>query len=111
MAAPARMVLSCLKKVRFFHKVLLARTYLDGSSCTSKKNAFQLHFPDFKNKISMSAAVDPVGDRNSNSENADVKCYSLLQCFFLVGLVCFCAFYSSAFLYGEDGTALSVIAN
>lgn len=91
-----RIVLSCF------------RTYLVDSSYTSK-NAFQLHFLCFKNKIPMSAAIGPVWDLNNNCKNADLKYYSyssLPRFFFLARLVNFYVFYSSATAYG--GSELKV---
>ena len=70
---------------------------------TQAKNAFRLHFPCFKNKIPMSAAIDPVRDRNNNCENVDVKYYSYsIFFFFLAGLVSLYAFYSSGIAYAQD---------
>lgn len=100
----ARIFLSCFKRNSLFSKVVLTRAYLVDSSYASK-HAFRLHFPCFKNKILMSAAIDPVGDRNNNCENADEKYYSyssLPRFFFLAGLVSFYVFYSSAIAYAED---------
>ena len=100
----ARIVFSCFKRNSLFSKVVLTRTCLVDSSYTSK-NAFRLHFPCFKNKIPMSAAINPVGDRNNNCENADVKYYSyssLPRFFFLAGLFSLYAFYSSGIAYAQD---------
>ena len=53
-----------------------------GIPHTQTKNAFRLQFPYFKGKISMSAAIEPVWDRNNNSEDAYVKYYSYPIFFF-----------------------------
>ena len=107
----ARMVLSCLKKLRFFFTRFYQHELFQWFLMYNQKG-LPIAFPVFQKRkyLCQCSAIDPVGDRNGNSENADVKCYSLLQCFFLTGLVSFCALYSWAFLYWEDGRALSIIS-
>lgn len=95
----ARIVLACSKTNSLSSKIVLARSYLFDSSYT-RKNAFRLHFSNLKDKITFSAAIDPVGDRNNYHENAD-SC-RLPRFFFLAGMATFYGIYSTAIAYAED---------